>query len=213
MIVRTNVIRIYQVLYSEDSEIPPQWKAAFMTIQDDYADTVRYTNKSSIKIQPMETITISGLVRKQKHVDSAVTEPTDRASSKLGVCPRVVALNKPGKNARVPIRTFNMSAKVLTLQPKSLLCQLQEVKVLRSCTPETKTDNVVRAQQQTAFMNNNDEPEFNLSDTGVDLSDSKLTEDQKDRAAEVFQKLAGHFLERTHGLRPYRSCATRAQVD
>ena len=84
VIVGTNVIMIIP-----SSEIPPQWKAAFMAIQDDYAGTVRSTNKSSIKIQPMETITISGLVRKQKHVDSAVTEPTDRASSKLGVCPRV----------------------------------------------------------------------------------------------------------------------------
>ena len=86
-----------------------------------------------------------------------------------------------------------MSAKVLTLQPKSLLCQLQEVKVLRSCTPETKTDNVVRTQQQTAFMNNNNETEFNLSDIGVDLSDSKLTADQNDRAAEVFQKWQNIF--------------------
>ena len=115
VIVGTNVIRIYQALYSEDSEIPPQWKPAFMAIQDDYAGTVRSTNKSPNEIQPTETITISGLVRKQKHIDSAVTEPTDRASSKLGVCPRVAALNKPGKNARVSIRIFNMSAKVLTL--------------------------------------------------------------------------------------------------
>ena len=191
IIVGTNVIRCYQALYSVDSEesdIPPQWKAAFMAIQDDHAGTVRSTNKSPIEIQPMETITVSGLVRKQKNVDSAVTEPTDRASSKLGICPRVVALNKPGKNARVPIRIFNMSAKVLTLQPKSLLCQLHEVKVLRSCTPETKSDNVAWTQQHTASCNIDDETEFNLSDIGVDLSNSKLTEDQKVRAAEVFQK-------------------------
>ena len=42
-------------------------------------------------------------------------------------------MDKPGKNARVPVRTFNMSAKVMTIPPKSVLCQLQEVKVLRSC--------------------------------------------------------------------------------
>ena len=191
IIVGTNVIRGYQALYSgdiEESDIPPQWKAAFMAIQDDHAGTVRSTNKSPIEIQPKETITVSGLVRKQKSVDSAVTEPTDRASSKLGICPRVVALNKPGKNARVLIRIFNMSAKVLTLQPKSLLCQLHEVKVLRSCTPETKSDNVARTQQHTASCDSDDTTEFNLSDIGVDLSNSKLTEDQKVRAAEVFQK-------------------------
>ena len=81
-----------------------------------------------------------------------------------------------------------MSAKVLTLQPKSLLCQLHEVKVLRSCTPETKSDNVARTQQHTASCNNDNETEFNLSDIGVDLSNSKLNEDQKVRAAYVFQK-------------------------
>ena len=84
IIVGTNVIRLNQALYSEDSEvadIPPQWKVAFMSIQDDYAGTVRATNKSPIEIQPMETITVSGLVRKQKNIDSAITEPTDRASS------------------------------------------------------------------------------------------------------------------------------------
>ena len=159
-----------------------------MAIQDDHAGTVRSTNMSPIEIQPMETITVSGLVCKQKNVDSAVTEPLDRASSILGICPRVVALNKPRKNARVPIRIFNMSAKVLTLQPKLLLCQLHEVKLLRSCTPETKSDNVARTQQHTASCNDDNETEFNLSDIGVDLSNSKLNEDQKVRAAEVFQK-------------------------
>ena len=84
----------------------------------------------------------------------------------------------PGKNARVPVRVFNMSAKVLTLQPKSILCQLHEVKVLRSCTPETKTDNVARAQQHTATDSSND-TEFHLSDIGVDLTHSKLTADQR----------------------------------
>ena len=182
IIVGTNVIRLYQALYSDDSEvadIPPQWKAAFMSKQYDYAGTVRATNKSPIEIQPMETITVSGLVPKQKNIDSAVTEPTDRASSKLGICPRIVTLNKPGKNARVPVRIFNMSAKVLTLQPNSLLCQLYEVKVLRSCKPETKSDNVARTQQHTASCDSDDTTEFNLSDIRVDLSNSKLTEDQK----------------------------------
>ena len=78
--------------------------------------------------------------------------------------------------------------RLLTLQPKSLLCQLHEVKVLRSCTPETKSDNIARTQQHTAYCNDDVETEFNLSDIGVDLSNSKLTEDQKVRAAEVFQK-------------------------
>ena len=61
-----------------------------------------------------------------------------------------------------------------------------EVKVLRSCTPETKSDNVARTH--TASCNNDDSTEFNLSDIVVDLSNSKLTEDQKVLGAEVNQK-------------------------
>ena len=63
IIVGTNVIQRYQALYSDDSDeanIPPQWKAPFMAIQDDHAGTVRSTNKSPIEIQTMETITVSG---------------------------------------------------------------------------------------------------------------------------------------------------------
>ena len=83
----------------------------------------------------MEVKTVSDLVRKQKETKSAITEQADTASSKIGVCPRVVAVSKDGRNARVPVKIFNMSAKVLTTPPRSLLCQLQVVKALRSCNP------------------------------------------------------------------------------
>lgn len=113
VIVGTNVIKSTKPCTLKNSK----WKAPFMSIEEDYVCTVRSTNKSPIEIQPFETITVSGLVRKQEHVEFAVTEPTDRTSSKLGICPRIVALYKSGKNERVPIRTFNISVKILTLQP------------------------------------------------------------------------------------------------
>ena len=46
-------------------------------------------------------------------------EQTDKASRKIGVCPRVVAMDKPGKNARVPVRILNMSSKVMAIPQKS----------------------------------------------------------------------------------------------
>lgn len=69
----------------------------------------------------MEVKTVSGFVRKQKEAESAITEQADRASSKIGVCRRVVAVNKAGRNARVPVKILNMSAKALTIPPRALL--------------------------------------------------------------------------------------------
>ena len=116
--------------------IPHCWKshvAAHLCHQSGYSGLVRSTNKIKLELQPFETVTVSGLVRKERGIESAVTEQTEKASSKIGVCPRVVAMDKPGKYARVPVRIFNMSAEVMTIPPKSVLCQLQEVKVLRIC--------------------------------------------------------------------------------
>ena len=48
---------------------------------------VKSTNKTNIVIQPMETQTISGFVRKARNVEAAIKEHTEGASSRLGVCP------------------------------------------------------------------------------------------------------------------------------
>ena len=55
---------------------------------------VKSTNKYNVDIEPMKTVTFSGLVQKIKNADSAVTENTETATSRLGVCPRVVAIDK-----------------------------------------------------------------------------------------------------------------------
>ena len=133
------------------------------------------------------------MIRKQKDTESAVTEQSENASSKIGVCPRVVALNKPGRNARVPVKIFNMSAKVLTIVPRTLLCQLQEVNVLRSCNPIVKQDQSTMNNQHTAVDREKEEMEkqedtFRLSDIGVDLSDANITEEQKQKTVNIFKK-------------------------
>lgn len=56
-------------------------------------------------------MTVSGFVRKNKLIETAETESSEKASSKIGVCPRVVSMTATGKNQRLPIRIFNMSAK------------------------------------------------------------------------------------------------------
>ena len=175
-----------------EDEVPAEWSNAFISVQNGFVGSVRSTNKTTISLQPLEAVTVSGFVRKQKEVETAVTEATENASGKLGVCPRVVAVNKAGRNARVPVKIFNMSAKVLTLPPRSLLCELQEVKVLRSCNPlENDTGTAMMGQQTAAAEKSEDtirQEACKLSDIGVNLADSQITEQQKEKAKQIFLK-------------------------
>ena len=60
----------------------------------------------------------------------------------LSVCPRVGSVKSLGKN-RIPVRIFNMTTKVVYLKPKSIICGLKEVKVMRH-TDLDKTDKYAR---------------------------------------------------------------------
>ena len=104
---------------------------AFNALNCKHAGVVKATGK--IVLQPLEVKTVTGLVRKPRDCESAVTETSEHGcSSKVQISPRVVALNKPGTTARIPVKLFNISAKAITIEPKTPLCGLQEVKVLRS---------------------------------------------------------------------------------
>ena len=194
IIIGTNVIRVYDNICKHDDDVPPEWKVAFVALHSGFVGSVRSTNKTSITLQPMEVRTVSGFVRKQKEAESAITEQAENASSKKGVCPRVVAVNKAGRNARVPVKVFNMSAKILTIPPRALLCELQEVKVLRSCNPlkeEVKT--ATTCLQTTDTTDQTEEHAFKLSDIGVDLTDSIISEEQQEKAEAVFEKWQSVF--------------------
>ena len=67
-----------------------------------------------------------------------------------------------------------MSAKALTIPPRALLCQLQEVKVLRYCNPFSDGTRTATISQQTTDNSvKNEKKPFKLSDIGVDLSSAK----------------------------------------
>ena len=105
IVIGTNVIDKYKELSDETTGVPDVWKRAFIALHG-FGGIVRSTNKHPLELQPFETITVSGQVRKHRDIESVVTEATDTASSRIGVCPRVVTLSKPGKTARVPVRIF-----------------------------------------------------------------------------------------------------------
>ena len=54
----------------------------------------------------------------------------------MTICPRVVSLKGPGNTIRVPVRVCNLSAKVLEIPPKAVLCSLKSVDVVDTWTPE-----------------------------------------------------------------------------
>ena len=118
-------------------------------------------------------------MRKTGNVDSAVTEQTQRASSRIGVCPRVVALVKGEKYQRVPVRLFNMSAKVITIKPKSDLCELHEVKVLRSVDPVASNEETVTVNQHRVTEERKSTEEQLPS--GIKLEESNLSPEQAEQ--------------------------------
>ena len=121
VVVGTNVIRLSRNNSDSETAIPNTWKNAFVSFQQGSIGVIRSTNKVNVKLQPNETITLSGMVKNCRQFESAVTETTQGASSRIGVCPRVVKLESVGKNQRVPIRIYNVSAKEIEITPKTTL--------------------------------------------------------------------------------------------
>ena len=190
VVLGTNVIRLCRNMCQQDTEIPKEWNDAFVSVQQGRIGIVKSTNKVPLKLQPNETVTLSGLIRKEKEIDEAVTEPTEDASSRIGVCPRVVKIEKIGTYQRVPVRIYNISAKVLEIAPQSSLCELQEVKVLRHLEPNTQKEQTVHASQQTA----KEGKQHKLLDE-VMIGENNLSEAQKNQVKQFLEKWNDIFSE------------------
>lgn len=103
IIVGTNAIdQVKEMCESKEQEqIPEAWRNAFIYLQRSNVGIVKSTNKTDMKIQPMEIVTVSGIVRKKDNIESAIMEQTEGASNRLGVCPRVISLEKAGNYHKV----------------------------------------------------------------------------------------------------------------
>ena len=184
VIIGTNAIDAFQnhCHQSDQKQIPDVWTKAFISLHRSHVGIVKSTNKTDISIPPMQTVSVSGLVRKTDNVEAAVTEQTQGASNRIGVCPRVVSLEKKGNYQRVQVRLYNMSAKVVNIKPKTDLCELHEVKVLRSIDPVTQREETVniKHQQVTKTEDYTDDDEF-LKKLGIETSN--ITQDQQDKVS------------------------------
>ena len=183
VVVGTNIIRRFSDLPPETREVASAWKVAINAICNKQAGTVKSTNK--IILQPLESKVVTGFVRKDGNVETALTEPAENGStSRVMICPRVVNLNKPGKSARVPVRIFNISARVVTIPAKSNLCDLNEVHVLRSAnfSSTSASEKVATINQQS--VNTSEVKDVN----GIDFNDSSLSEVEKQQAKQFLSK-------------------------
>ncbi len=191
VVIGTNVLRLCQEQCEDTTDIPKPWKTAFMSIHEGYIGKVKSTNQRPIEVQPFETVTIPGLTRKLRNTEAAVTEATESASTRIGVCPRVVTLDKIGRNQRIPVRIFNMSAKAITIKPQTMLCQLQEVKLLRHMdAPATEKESTARVSSQTVGAANSDDITL---PTDITLDGADLTSDQKSRLGGLLMKWESIF--------------------
>ena len=81
-------------------------------------------------------MTVSGMVKmKGSSFDDNGTLITENCSfssdiSDKVVCPRVVSA-KGGGRQKIPVRIYNITAKPVIIKPKSVFCELREVKVIR----------------------------------------------------------------------------------
>ena len=113
---------------------------------------------------------------------TAVTEHIDSSlSGDLTICPRVVSLKSSGAAARVPVRVCNLSARVVEIPPKSLLCSLNSVSVVDSWTPDSS-----QKQEQNSTSSS-------LEDLGIKIDSENLTEDQLLRAKQVLGNWSSIF--------------------
>ena len=183
VIVGTNAKNKCRERCETETTVPGVWRNAFVSSQQGRIGIVKSTNNFPIKIEPNRTVTLSGLIRKGREVEDVVTEPTEGTSSKLGVCPRVVKLDAVGKYQRVSVRLYNISASPIVIAPKTDLCELHEVKVLRSVDPVGEAVHTAQYCQQTVQT----EEERKLPE-GIDVTSSNLTEEQREQLEDFLSK-------------------------
>ncbi|VDI13369.1 Hypothetical predicted protein [Mytilus galloprovincialis] len=142
VIIGTNVLRPIKSTLTCDSQvnIPREWETAFSAMDASITSLVKSTNRRPIKAIPMSIMTVTGLCKAKSGNQTAVTECLDDNQGSLGICPRVVSLKPTGKR-RVPVRTFNMTAKTIYLKPRSVICGLNEVKIVRHADLDSSDEN------------------------------------------------------------------------
>ena len=191
IIIGTSYINYLDQCFSTSNmsdSLPAGWEMARNTLALSRLckKSVKSTNTKHVFIQPQESVIISGLVRKCHNGDgfTAVTEQGTELSGCLTICPRVVSVKSNTATTRIPVRICNISAKVMSIPPRANLCELQEVKVLRSWAPGDTSDMSGKtvAEQRTG-----------LESLGIDMTKFCIEDGQKEAATNLLSKWTSVF--------------------
>ena len=83
---------------SENEDVPGAWQSALASLCNIQVGVVKLTTR--LTLQPMEVRDVNYFLRKAYNVESAITEPLDsEEGTKVGICPKTVSLENPGKTA------------------------------------------------------------------------------------------------------------------
>ena len=175
MIVGTNIIGRIKGCITDKSSISNAWNNAFAALSCSQTKAVRSTNKVHIILKPNETQTLVGLVRNPQ-LENAVTENTPIEDS-FNVCPRLFAVKPNAKTARIPVKICNISARPITIKPKSQLCDLHEVKVMENSDPIT-----------TSFAQSASTSDASADEVKLDFSSENLSPQECEEASNMLNR-------------------------
>lgn len=90
---------------------------------------VKVCGNKSVKVAPFESTTLSGMARNLDQSISSVVTESPEIFQGYTVCPRVIRTQN-AVSAKISVRICNMTAKTLTIKPKSEICTITEAKVI-----------------------------------------------------------------------------------
>lgn len=174
-IVGTNVLNHFSHLDKDTDNAPETWKQVFNILSCSQTVPVRAYNRRPFKIPPYETRTVTGKVRASGDMSHGVTEADDEVHN-LNVCPRLVQVAPNKAFSRVPVRICNMSARPVTVLPRSLLCNLHAVDVVRNVDPLENDPNVPKRVEKS------------LSDLGITIPTDTLSSQEQVKVTQFLEK-------------------------
>ena len=169
MIVGTNVLRLYKSC-TED-QMPTAWQLAIDSM--DVMATVKSTNKKPVHVYPNESIVLNGIAINVDDLTEVITENCDSELNYL-VCPRVLKFGRSAKVQKVPVKICNITAKTITIRPKSDICSISPVKVVDSLASETSDSDGPACRKESIPV-----------DLGVNIDKDNLSANQVENVHEL----------------------------
>ena len=139
--IGTNVIRLCRNHLAQYpvSSVPETWEMAFDSVKCNLF-VVKSTNKHVVEVKPYETVIVKGVARNiPSSVSNVITENISN-NDKFMVCPQVVRVDPQTACTTLQVKLCNMSAKCITIKPKSDLCSLADVSVVDNFADEDLSD-------------------------------------------------------------------------